>query len=215
MVYLPLGTRSHGSQYRYGEGETADCPEPVWEDGVHDATIYPGLYSASGFDIMNALVRPPPFSDVNARLLAQPSGLELTLSQVRVYGRPDKKVDLGSVDLGCSIMVCDLMAKDTPVIYVSEAFEELTGYKSKDVLGKNCRFLQAPGGKVKKGSVREHVDKDTIKKMKKAVEKNEELQVEVVNFKKNGKRFVNLLTMIPIKWDGDEFLYSVAFQVEK
>lgn len=112
-------------------------------------------------------------------------------------------------------MVCDLEKKDTPIIYVSDAFEELTGYKSKDVLGKNCRFLQAPGGTVKKGSVRDHVSKDTITKMKKAVEKNDEVQLEVDNFKKNGKQFVNFLTIIPIKWDEDDYKYAVGFQVER
>lgn len=41
-------------------------------------------------------------------------------------------------------MACDL-EKDTPVICISDAFEELTGYKSKEVLGKSCHFLQASG----------------------------------------------------------------------
>jgi len=51
--------------------------------------------------------------------------------------------------------------------------------------------------------------------MRKAVEKNEELQIELVNFKKNGQAFVNLLSIIPVKWeDGGTYRYSVGLQVE-
>src|SRR5690606_31444781 len=43
---------------------------------------------------------------------------------------------------GNGIVISDAVAKDNPIIYCNQAFLEMTGYDSDDVLGKNCRFLQ-------------------------------------------------------------------------
>ncbi len=102
-----------------------------------------------------------------------------------------------------------------PIVYASEPFLALTGYSLAEILGRNCRFLQAPGGDVSKNSPRQYVDKEVLRKMRRAVEKNTELQVEVTNFKKNGVAFQNLLAMVPIPWDSQDYRYSVGFQVDK
>jgi hypothetical protein len=91
----------------------------------------------------------------------------------------------------------------------------MTGYTEREVLGRNCRFLQAPGGKVRQGSKRKHVDKDVVKRMQRAVAGNNELSIEVINFKKNGQSFTNVLAMIPICWDSPVPRFSVGFQAEK
>ncbi|KAI1337007.1 vivid PAS protein VVD [Xylariaceae sp. FL0016] len=156
---------------------------------VHDPLIYPGLYAPSGFDMMNILIR--------------------------VATRPSPIVDLGPVDASCALLMCDLQQPDSPVVYVNEACTQLTGYSQREILGKNCRFMQAPGGKVKKSSARKHVEKSIISEMQRAVESNKELAVEVVNFKKNGQRFINILAMIPVYWDSATPRYSVGFMAEK
>ncbi|KAL7622293.1 hypothetical protein AAE478_007797 [Parahypoxylon ruwenzoriense] len=156
---------------------------------VHDAIIYPGLYAPSGFDMMGILAC--------------------------VMARPNPRVDLGPIDASCALIMCDLQQPDYPIVYASDAFVELTGYSKSETIGRNCRFLQAPGGKVCKSSTRKYVDKDTVKRMRRAVESNAELAIEVTNFKKNGKRFINILTMIPVYWDSREPRYSVGFQAEK
>lgn len=129
--------------------------------------------------------------------------------------RPNPVIDLGPIDASCALIMCDLAQRDYPIVYASEPFTELTGYTQSEVLGRNCRFLQAPDGNVRKRSVRKYVDKDLIKAMRQAVESNNELSVEVVNFKKDGKRFINMLTMIPVHWDSPTPRYSVGFQAEK
>ena len=134
--------------------------------------------------------------------------------QIQVTARPNPQVELGPVDCSCAILLCDLQQPDYPVVYASEAFCDLTGYALTEILGRNCRFLQSPDGKVKPKSPRAHVDKDVIRKMRKAVDKNEEIQTKVVNFKKGGYPFNNLLTIIPIRWDSRDFRYSVGFAVE-
>ncbi|KAK8053495.1 vivid PAS protein VVD [Apiospora saccharicola] len=159
---------------------------------VHDAIIYPGLYAPSGYDMMSILS-----------------------PQIRVMTRANPIIELGAIDASCALILCDLQQPDCPVVYANEPFTELTGYSQQEIVGHNCRFLQAPGGKVKKSSTRKYIDNDTMKMMRTAVEGNTELAVEVVNFKKNGQRFINLLAMIPICWDSEEPRYSVGFQAEK
>ncbi|KAF9876209.1 vivid PAS protein VVD [Colletotrichum karsti] len=159
------------------------------QNAAADPVMYPGLYCPSGFDMMSILLR--------------------------VAGRPNPKVSLGAIDCSVALILCDLEQPDTPIVYASEHFSILTGYSNKEIMGKNCRFLQAPGGKVRQKSARKNVDKDTIKQMKRAVETNDEFQTEVLNFKKDGTPFVNILTMIPVHWDSPGFRYSVGFQVER
>lgn len=129
--------------------------------------------------------------------------------------RPSPVIDLGPIDASCALIMCDLQQPDCPVVYASDAFTELTGYSQSETIGRNCRFLQAPGGRVRARSTRKYVDKSIIKNMRRALESNHELAIEVTNFKKNGQKFTNLLTMIPVHWDSPMPRYSVGFQAEK
>ncbi|KAI4871055.1 putative vivid protein [Hypoxylon rubiginosum] len=176
-------------QYNYQDDAVSNTVAVSPKDTVHDPVIYPGLYAPSGFDIMNILIR--------------------------VMTRPSPVIDLGPIDASCALVMCDLQQPDYPIVYASDPFTELTGYSPAETIGRNCRFLQAPGGKVRKHSARKYVDKDTIKTIRRAVESNKELAVEVTNFKRNGQSFVNLLTMIPVYWDSAVPRYSVGFQAEK
>ncbi|KAK4180111.1 hypothetical protein QBC36DRAFT_47127 [Triangularia setosa] len=155
---------------------------------TYDPIIYPGLYSSSGLDIMTVLIF--------------------------LHQRPNPQVNIGAVDMSCPIIVCDLLRPDQPIIYASDSFLELTGYNRPEVLERNCRFMQAPGGQVKPKSVRKYVDEKTIKKMRKSVDRNSELQIPVVNFKKDGRKFNNYLTMIPLQFNSHQFNISVGFQCE-
>jgi len=104
--------------------------------------------------------------------------------------------------------------KDCPIVYASDPFYYLTGYSKAEVLGQNCRFLQAPGAKVKKGTARKYVDEELLKSMCMALETNTEFQAEVTNFKKDGTKFANYLTMIPIRWDSQDYRYCVGLQCD-
>ncbi|RYO75513.1 hypothetical protein DL764_010396 [Monosporascus ibericus] len=187
------------------------------KDYVHDSVIYPGLYTQSGFDMMDILTR--------------------------VVTRPNPVVQLGAVDASCALLVCDLAQPDRPVVYASEAFEQLTGYAQHEILGRNCRVLQAPGpGSVSKPSTKSTkskpggrtgtgtgdskkdesrkaatvMDKKVVREMRRAVEANAEVEVEVLNFTRDGRPFVNCLAIIPVCWDsGSVPRYSVGFQAEK
>jgi PAS domain S-box-containing protein len=111
--------------------------------------------------------------------------------------------------------MCDMQQEDFPIVYASDAFQSLTGYAPREVIGHNCRFLQAPGGHVFKGAKRKHISSKLLRQMGKGLETGSEVQLELTNFKKDGTRFTNILTMIPVRWSSTNRLYYVGFQCDK
>ena len=89
---------------------------------------------------------------------------------------------------GNGIIISDALQKDNPIIYFNPAFQELTGYSSEEILGKNCRFLQA-----------EDTDQESITKLREAIKKEKSCQVTLRNYKKDGTLFWNELYINPIK----------------
>ncbi|KAI8682754.1 PAS domain-containing protein [Fusarium sp. Ph1] len=153
---------------------------------VQDPVIYPGLYAPSGIDIMAVLLR--------------------------VVGRPNPQVDLGPVDCSVALVLCDMLQADSPIIYVSDSFSELTGYSSHEVMGRNCRFLQSPPGGQR--ASKRSSDKSAIRRMRQAVFSGQEIQLPVTNYKKHGQPFKNLLSIIPVPVDSSGSQYCVGFLCE-
>ncbi|KAI9779597.1 MAG: blue light receptor [Geoglossum umbratile] len=149
---------------------------------------YDGVYSSSGFDMMAVLMK--------------------------VATRPNPQINIGAVDMSCAFVVSDVTKHDMPILYCSEVFERLTGYTKHEILGRNCRFLQAPDGKVQGGVPRKYVDDDTVYYLKNKIEAYQEAQTSLINYRKGGQPFMNLLTMIPITWDSDKIKFVVGFQVD-
>ena len=132
--------------------------------------------------------------------------------RVATRARPD--INIGPVDLSCAFVVCDIEKFDLPIVYCSEMFERLTGYTKHEILGRNCRFLQAPDGKVQSGVKRKYVDDNSILYLKNQIAKRAEAQLSLINYRKGGQPFMNLLTMIPIQFDSEDYKFYVGFQVD-
>jgi hypothetical protein len=133
---------------------------------------------------------------------------------MRVATRPRPEINIGPVDLSCAFVVCDIEKFDLPIVYCSEMFERLTGYNKHEILGRNCRFLQAPDGKVQSGVKRKYVDDGSILYLKNQITKRAEAQLSLINYRKGGQPFMNLLTMIPIQFDSEDYKFYVGFQVD-
>ncbi|KAL6721046.1 hypothetical protein ACLMJK_000146 [Lecanora helva] len=149
---------------------------------------YRNAYSSSGFDMLGVLIR--------------------------VAARPKPQINIGAVDMSCAFVVCDVTQHDIPIVYCSDVFERLTAYTRHEILGRNCRFLQAPDGKIQAGVKRKYVDDQSVLRIKNMITQRQETQVSLINYRKGGQPFMNLLTMIPITWDSDEIKYYVGFQVD-
>lgn len=131
--------------------------------------------------------------------------------------RPNPKYYIGAVDLGCSLVITDPMQADNPIVYVSPGFEALVGYTFKECFGRNCRFLQAPGGDVLPGASRRHCDPKVVQTLRKDLEEGVESQVLIQNYKKSGESFLNLVTIIPVTLDmagGVDATFFVGLQCD-
>ncbi|GAA5896866.1 hypothetical protein JCM5296_002576 [Sporobolomyces johnsonii] len=166
-------------------------PQPQPPPQPHPSSAYPSLYSSSGFDLVGVLAR--------------------------VVGRKNPVINLGAIDMSCSFVVADARKPDCPIVYASETFSKLTGYANDEVVGRNCRFLQAPGDQiVRQGEKRRYTDGQATNHLRQSLDKGEEVQVSLINYHKGGKPFINLVTCVPIPWeaDRDEIAYHVGFQVD-
>jgi PAS domain S-box-containing protein len=101
------------------------------------------------------------------------------------------------------IIICDARAADFPVVYVNPAFEEMTGYCSSEVLGKNCRFLQGID-----------VDQPGLKQLRLALEQTKDCTVILRNYRKDGKLFWNELTVSPVFEDNDNLSHYIGIQTD-
>ncbi|KAK3954732.1 PAS domain-containing protein [Pseudoneurospora amorphoporcata] len=149
-----------------------------------------------------------------AKSIYSKSGFDMLRALWYVASRKDPKLKLGAVDMSCAFVVCDVMLNDCPIIYVSDNFQNLTGYSRHEIVGRNCRFLQAPDGNVEAGTKREFVENNAVYTLKKTIAAGQEIQQSLINYRKGGKPFLNLLTMIPIPWDTEEIRYFIGFQID-
>ncbi|TKA67197.1 hypothetical protein B0A49_04510 [Cryomyces minteri] len=158
--------------------------------------------------------RPPSFAQGQYTNPYTSTGFDMLGVLMRVATRPNPEINIGSVDLSCAFVVCDAEKDDFPIVYCSDNFERLTGYSRYMILGRNCRFLQAPDGRVEPGTKRKYVDDESVLYLRNMIVQRREAQITLINYRRGGQPFMNLLTTIPITWDTDQVKYYVGFQVD-
>jgi len=136
----------------------------------------------------------------------------------RVHNRPNPKIELGPVDDSVSFVVVDATQDDFPVVYCSQNFHRLTGYRREEIMGRNCRFLQHPPPDVPSGQIsRAGPRSPAVDAFKHSLTLGQECQASLVNYRRDGEPFLNLISVIPIRWeenDGQQKEYYVGFQVD-
>ncbi|GAA6002505.1 hypothetical protein JCM10207_001154 [Rhodosporidiobolus poonsookiae] len=165
-------------------------PPPRVNDGASTSNSYQNIYSSSGFDLVGTLAR--------------------------VVNRKKPTIEIGAIDMSCSFVVVDARRFDQPIVYASETFSKLTGYTNEEIVGRNCRFLQAPGDQsVVQGEKRRYTDGNAAHHLREHIVKGEETQVSLINYHKGGEPFINLVTVVPISWDADsdQVDFFVGFQI--
>lgn len=97
---------------------------------------------------------------------------------------------------------------DNELILVNRRFEDLTGYAQGDLAGQNCRILQ---GKAKEQEARDRLGAF----LKDDAAPN--VRVSILNFRKNGAPFVNLLYMSRLRSLSGEtrFIFASQFDISR
>ncbi len=99
------------------------------------------------------------------------------------------------------MVVTDARTPDAPIILANQAFLDLTGYEAKEVIGSNCRFLQGP-----------ETDQRAVVAIRAHLAANEEVEIELLNYRKDGSTFWNQLAISPIHDEAGETIYHFASQ---
>jgi len=101
------------------------------------------------------------------------------------------------------IVLTDPNLPDNPIVYVSQGFLKLTGYTQDEVMGRNCRFMQGQGS-----------DPEMIQKMREAIAHEQSFVGEIVNYRKDGKPWVNRLKLEPVRNEEGRLIRYVGVQLD-
>jgi PAS domain S-box-containing protein len=104
-------------------------------------------------------------------------------------------------DANVPITLTDPSQSDGPLVYVNDAFEEMTGYPPEETLGRNCRFLQGAD-----------TDPEKTAALRTAIDNQESISVELRNYRTDGTEFWNRLTVTPIYDDDGQFVRYLGTQ---
>ena len=89
--------------------------------------------------------------------------------------------------LGDCFVLTDPAKADNPIVYASDGFVKVTGYSRNEIIPRNCRFLQT-----------RHTDASAVKRLRQAIQDREESVELLLNNKKSGEPFWNLLYTAPL-----------------
>ncbi|EMD82233.1 PAS domain-containing protein [Pacificimonas flava] len=92
---------------------------------------------------------------------------------------------------------------DNPLVYVSPAFCRITGYAKESCVGRNCRFLQGA-----------NTHPDAVAAIREGIEKEREVNVDLLNYRADGTEFWNRLLLAPLFDDDGELAYFMGIQHE-
>jgi PAS domain S-box-containing protein len=102
------------------------------------------------------------------------------------------------------MLITDPNQPDNPIVFVNAAFSKLTGFAHDEIIGRNCRFLQGPD-----------TERADLARLRSAIERREPIELELLNYRKDGTRFWNRLLVSPV-FDADgnvTYFFASQFDV--
>lgn len=104
---------------------------------------------------------------------------------------------------GDSFCITDSYQTDSPIVFVSDGLAGLTGYKHDELVARNCRFLQGPGTRA-----------SGVDRIRDAITKNNEWSELLLNYRKDGRVFWNLLFTAHLMGLDGQVRYHLGGQVD-
>jgi PAS domain S-box-containing protein len=86
------------------------------------------------------------------------------------------------------MVLTDPRLADNPIVWANDAFLALTGYAWEDLDGRNCRMLQGAD-----------TDPRAVRRLREAVRVGRPIEIELVNYRKDGTSFWNGMTVAPVR----------------
>jgi PAS domain S-box-containing protein len=91
---------------------------------------------------------------------------------------------------------------DNPILFASDGFVSVTGYARQEIIPRNCRFLQG-----------ELTDPRSTKRLRSSIDSCEETVELLLNYRKNGDPFWNLLYVSPLLNERGEVVFFLGGQI--
>ncbi len=101
------------------------------------------------------------------------------------------------------MIITDPNQSDNPIVFANQAFIELSGYPADELVGRNCRFLQGDDTSPK-----------TVARIREAIATRSKIAIDVVNYRKDGTRFINELHISPVSKPDGRLLYVFGSQLD-
>ncbi len=108
------------------------------------------------------------------------------------------------VNTNDAVVITEAAPIDEPgprILYVNEAFSQITGYSAAEVLGKNPRILQGP-----------KTSRTELDKVRQAVSQWQSITVEVINYRKDGSEFWVEFSIVPVADKTGFYTHWIAIQ---
>lgn len=90
---------------------------------------------------------------------------------------------------------------DTPIRYANGTLRDLTGYPLRELLGENPRLFQGPD-----------TEADAVDRLREAIDIWVEATVELWNYRRDGSRFRNRVTVVPVPDDSGAIANWIGIQ---
>lgn len=100
-------------------------------------------------------------------------------------------------------LITDATADDNPIVAVNEAFQRLTGYSEKELIGRNCRMLTGPKTSTAASA-----------QLGAAVRSGSAAFVELINYRRDGSSFLNAVMVAPVLDDNGKLAFFVGSQMD-
>lgn len=101
------------------------------------------------------------------------------------------------------ITLSDPDLPDNPIVYANQIFLKITGYSENEVIGRNCRFMQG-----------KDTEPELLERIRKALDSRTPVEVTLTNYRKNGSRFLNQLTIRPLFDKSGRLIYFLGIQYD-
>ncbi|KAK8018071.1 hypothetical protein PG991_007261 [Apiospora marii] len=146
------------------------------------------------FTEMEVLVEQLVFTDIYPRFVNH----QLTLNASKALANDRSKFQ----GLGDCFCLTSPSLADNPVVYASDGLIKVTGYSRTEIISRNCRFLQ---GKL--------TDPVPVRRLRNAMIEGREAVELLLNYKKNGDPFWNLLYIAPLIGENGEIAFWLGGQI--
>ena len=101
------------------------------------------------------------------------------------------------------VTIADATKPDLPLTYANRAFERMTGYGFRDIVGQNCRFLQGAD-----------TDKAAVANIRRAIQHEEPLTTMLLNYRQDYTRFWNRLQLSPVHNSRGQLQAYMSVQID-